>query len=151
MNNSRCFVLAEEWTAEAIEAAKEGLGDDPGATRIPRSCAAEVVTKMGGTPQEAAMAAGFGGGIGLSGNACGALGAAMWFKGLQWVRTHPGKTPNTYSNTGDKRTLKVFTEATEGEFTCSKICGRNFESVDDHTEYLDSGGCGELIETLASS
>ena len=44
---------------------------------------------MGGSADEAVMVAGFGGGMGLSGNACGALAAAVWMKGVAWCRTHP--------------------------------------------------------------
>ena len=44
------------------------------------SCASEVVKKMGGSNEEIVIAAGFAGGFGLSGNACGALGAAIWMK-----------------------------------------------------------------------
>lgn len=151
MNNSDCFVLAEDWTPEAFQAAHEGLDAGPHLERTPRSCAAEVVRRMGGTEQEAVLAAGFGGGMGLSGNACGALGAAVWMKGLEWAREHPGKSPEPWTDTGDKVTLAVFEDRTDGEFLCSKICGRTFETVDEHSAYVDEGGCAELIEALAGS
>lgn len=151
MNESRCFVLAETWTPEAIEAAREGLAEAPDHGHTPRSCASEVVKAMGGTDQEAVMAAGFGGGMGLSGNACGALGAAIWMKGLEWCRAHPNESPGPWTNTGDKHTLKVFEEATGNEYSCEKICGRRFESVDAHAQFVESGGCRALVEALARS
>jgi hypothetical protein len=43
----------------------------------PVSCAALLAHKMGLSDLQATMAAGFAGGIGLSGGACGALGVAM--------------------------------------------------------------------------
>jgi hypothetical protein len=43
----------------------------------PLSCAAVLARKMGAVDQHAVMAAGLAGGIGLSGGACGALGAAV--------------------------------------------------------------------------
>ena len=52
MDNSDCFNLAENWTAEAFEAAHQGLGEGPHLQRTPRSCASEVVRKMGGTDEE---------------------------------------------------------------------------------------------------
>jgi len=151
MDNSRCFVLAEAWTPEVIEAARDGLADDRAHGHTSRSCASEVVAKMGGTDEETIMAAGFGGGLGLSGHACGALAAAMWMKGLQWCRAHPGKSPGPWTDTGDKHTLAVFAEATAGEFSCRSICGRAFESVDAHTQFVEDGGCGALIDALAES
>jgi hypothetical protein len=151
MDDSRCFVLAEKWTPEAIEAAHEGLGSEVDHEQTSRSCASEVIEKMGGAEQEAVMVAGFGGGLGLSGHACGALAAAMWMKGLQWCRAHPGRSPGPWTDTGDKNTLAVFSAATDGEFSCKKICGRSFESVDAHSQFVETGGCGDLIDSLARS
>jgi hypothetical protein len=151
MDNSRCFVLAEVWTPEAIAAARAGLAEAPPADYKPRSCASEVVRKLGGTEEEAVMVAGFGGGLGLSGNACGALAAAIWMKGLNWCRAHPDKPPGPWTDTGDKHTLAVFQQATGSEATCAKICGRTFASVEDHARYVEAGGCAALIDALARS
>ncbi|TPV96309.1 MAG: C_GCAxxG_C_C family protein [Myxococcales bacterium FL481] len=151
MDNSPCFVLAENWTPEAIEAAHEGLDAPAHDHQRARSCASEVVNKMGGATDEAVMVAGFGGGLGLSGHACGALAAAMWMKGLSWSRAHPGKSPGPWTDTGDKNTLAVFSDMTSGEFSCAKICGRRFDSVDAHSQFVADGGCRELIEALARS
>ena len=41
---------------------------------------------MGGSEEEIAMVAGFAGGLGLSGNGCGALSAAIWKTILELVR-----------------------------------------------------------------
>ena len=49
---------------------------------------------MGGTEEESIMVAGFAGGIGLSGNACGALSAAIWYKMLGWAKNNPDKSPS---------------------------------------------------------
>lgn len=151
MNGSRCFVLAERWTPQAIEAARDGLAEAPEHQRPPRSCASEVVSKMGGSDAEAAMVAGFGGGMGLSGNACGALGAAVWMKGLRWCARHPGTSPGPWTDTGDKRTLQIFEDATGGEYLCRNICARTFASIDEHTAFLEAGGCAALMDALAGS
>ena len=74
----------------------------------------------------------------------------MWKKGLEWVTEH-GKSPEPWTNTGDKVTLAVFEDETGGEFLCSKICGRSFETVDEHAAFIDGGGCAELIDALANS
>lgn len=151
MDESRCFVLAETWTPEAIEAARAGLAAAPAHERAPRSCASEVVQAMGGTDEEAVMVAGFGGGMGLGGHACGALAAAIWMKGLEWCRSHPEQSPGPWTNTGDKHTLAVFDEMTGAEASCKAICGRTFASVDEHAEFIEAGGCRALIDALARS
>ncbi|MCK7536420.1 MAG: C-GCAxxG-C-C family protein [Marinilabiliales bacterium] len=49
---------------------------------------------MGGTEEESIMVAGFAGGIGLSGNTCGALTAAIWYKMLEWGKNNPTEKPS---------------------------------------------------------
>lgn len=111
----------------------------------PVSCAAMLAQKMGASDVHAVMAAGLAGGIGLSGGACGALGTAIWLSGVNRLRE------------GDKVELKdagalmeKFAECTNGNFECSKIVGRQFESVSDHADYLRGGGCSQIIEGLSA-
>ncbi|WP_411894870.1 C-GCAxxG-C-C family (seleno)protein [Winogradskyella sp. A2] len=152
MENSKCFNLAEEWAPEAIESAKKGLEQDHiKLTMAPVSCASEVVKKMGGTNEEALMVAGFAGGLGLSGNACGALSAAIWMKTLEWCRNNPKKLPPYFNNKIAKRILKSFNEITTSEISCKKITGEEFKNFSDHSEYIRKGGCEALIETLGKS
>jgi hypothetical protein len=122
-----------------------------GLPRRPLSCASEVARKMGASDGEMALVAGFAGGIGLSGKACGALGAAIWMKTLAWCREHPGKTPPFFDNPGLKSTLQAFDDATGHEMPCQKITGRRFTSVADHTEFMKNGGCETLLDLLARS
>lgn len=70
-----CFNLAEKWAPESLQVAHEGLENGQEISET-ISCASETIKKMGGTPEEAAMVSGFAGGLGLSGQACGALSAA---------------------------------------------------------------------------
>ena len=74
---------------------------------------------MGASDEEMVMVAGFAGGIGLSGNACGALGAALWMKTL--VRYRNGN-PTFFASPEAKNTLQAFCGATDSEFLCNKIC-----------------------------
>ena len=144
----RCFQLADKWAPEAIRAVHEGL--DQAMDDLPVSClncASEVVRKMGGNEQEAVMVAGFAGGLGLSGNACGALSAAIWMKTLGWCRENPGKSG--YGYPGAAQMLEEFLKFTGYEFLCSIIAGRNFDTVEDHSEYIREGGCQKLILALA--
>jgi len=145
-----CFILAGKWAPEALNAAKEGLTLDQ--ARLPEqslSCASEVVRKMGGSEEEMVMVAGFAGGLGLSGSGCGALAAAVWKNALIHNKKQTGKSAN-YDPSTDL-TLKAFYEETDYEMQCDKICGRRFETLDEHTEFLKNGGCKKLIEVLADT
>ena len=93
------------------------------------------------------MAAGFAGGIGLSGSACGALGAAIWIIGMNILK-EGGQLGLGASST--RETIQRFTECTGHEFECSKITRREFKSVGEHADYLRDGGCSSIIQALAT-
>ncbi len=145
-----CFKLAGKWAPEALQAAREGLGtQDTNQPQETNSCASEVVRQMGGGEEEMAMVAGFAGGLGLSGNGCGALAAAVWKNALVHNRKNPGKSTPYDPESND--TLKVFYKETDYEMMCDKICGKSCSSLEEHTLFLKSGGCKKLIEVLAGS
>ena len=142
-----CFKLAGKWAPDAVQAANYGLSQsvaDLPTTSL--SCASEVVKRMGGTDEEMVIVAGLAGGIGLSGNACGALGAAIWMNSLQRVKN--GTFKSSLTDPESEKILNAFLEVSNYEMECSKICGKQFESVEEHSEYIMSGGCQKLIETL---
>jgi hypothetical protein len=142
-----CFKLADKWAPESIKAAKEALSSDQ--SELPdnaKSCASETVRLMGGTEEEASICAGLAGGIGLSGKGCGALAAAIWYKTLQKVR-ESGKV--SYPDPDANNTLEEFLKETDYKFECREICQRKFNSVNEHTEYINQGGCSKLMKILA--
>jgi len=142
-----CFNLADKWAPEAIEAAKNGLSKVPNDLTQPAvSCASEVVRNLGGTKEEVVMAAGFAGGYGLSGNACGALAASIWYKTLLKVRE--GSYKFSINDSSLEKIKEVFLEETNYKMECSKICGRQFKSISEHTEYINNRGCKQLISLL---
>jgi len=146
---SPCFNLIVKWTPEAIQAANKGLSEKTIQSQPCMSCATEIVKKMGASDEEAVMVAGFAGGIGLSGNACGALSAVIWYNMLDWGKKHPGKTPAMFNNKDAKKILRAFFIQTDSEMLCNKISGKQFKTIDEHSEYIRSGGCEKLIDTLA--
>jgi len=149
MNNSPCFVLAEDWAPEAIESAETGLSEDHiQLKQQPLSCASEIAKRMGVKEEVVAMVAGFAGGLGLSGNACGGLGAAIWLKTLTWCKENPGKKPALFNNKMGKKIMKTFFEETSSKALCKDISGQKFESIKEHTNYIKNGGCSKLIEVL---
>ena len=145
-----CWKLADKWTEDAIGSAKEGLAADP--TELSSetiSCASEVAKRMGATDEEIITVAGFAGGLGLGGDACGALIAAIWMRSIEWTKENPGKSG--FSNVYASNTLFTFDDATGSKFKCREICGRNFKTVEEHTEHIRNGGCSKLMEILANS
>ena len=101
---------------------------------------------MGASEMQAVMAAGFAGGGGLSGGACGALGAAIWIMSMDTPVEMEGLS---YSGTWINDFIEAFLEISDYEFECSAIAGRQFDGVNEHAEYLNAGGCSEIIQALA--
>lgn len=145
-----CLRLTDDWAPEAIRSAVEGLsGEQNDCPSQAVNCASLVAEKMGASDEEKAMVAGFAGGMGLSGNACGALSAAIWMNSLAWCRKNEGKP--AYSNPNAKNTLNAFFRETGSKILCREIAGQSFKSVDEHTEFMKNGGCDKLINVLALS
>ncbi len=146
---SPCFNLIVKWTPEAISVVQEGFKNSPEYNSPSLSCASEVVKKMGATPEEIVMVAGFAGGIGLSGNACGALAAAIWYKMLIFGKNNQGKSQTMFNNPDAKKLFRTFYMQTDSEMLCKNICKRDFNNIDEHSDYIKSGGCKNIIEALA--
>ena len=119
------------------------------ASSAPVSCSAMLAQRMGASDMHTIMAAGLAGGIGLSGGACGALGAAIWLNRMNSLQKGEGEIG--FKAPGVRNVIERFGGCTNGEFECAKIVGRKFESVGDHAGYLRAGGCEKLIDALARS
>ena len=103
---------------------------------------------MGASDLHTVMAAGLAGGIGLSGGACGALGAAIWLIEMNRAQTGTGKVE--FNSPEATEAIDRFLQGSGGEFECDKIVGRKFADVADHAAYLREGGCAKVIEALAA-
>lgn len=143
-----CFKLAEKWAPEAIQAAHEGLTlEDYQINEPVLSCASEAVRKMGGSDEESIMVAGFAGGLGLSGDGCGALAAAIWKTIFELVKKENWKSG--LSDPDSEKVLNRFFEASEYKMECHEICGKKFNSIDEHSEFIKNGGCENIINVLS--
>jgi hypothetical protein len=143
-----CFRLAADYAQIAFNTINHTLGEGQiDAPAQPVSCTALLAQKMGVSEMHVVMAAGLAGGIGLSGGACGVLGAAIWFKGLNTLN-NGGKL--SYNLTAPSAELEKFLTVSDYEFECAKIVGRKFENVADHASYVRDGGCAKIIEELAA-
>ena len=143
-----CFRMAAWYAPRAFDEINLALSDSTVEVPAPPvSCAAMLARRMGQSDRHTVMASGLAGGIGLCGGACGALGAAVWFRGLTAGEEESGKV--SYSDPRTQKVIDRFLEFTAFEFECSKIVGREFRDVGEHADYLSAGGCSELMEVLA--
>lgn len=141
-----CVDMATHFAPEALEVINTALeAFQYEATAAPVSCAAMVAREMGASDEHVIMAAGLAGGIGLSGGACGALGAALWLLAMG----HP-EEPSFSRTRGSRFDLLIeeFLKPADHEFECSRIVGRVFETVEDHARFLHHGGCAPILEEL---
>jgi len=149
----RCFRMAAKYAPVAFGEIEAALSErHVEAPAAPASCAALLARRMGASDMHAAMAAGLAGGIGLSGGACGALGAALWTIAMNCLEEGVGdnvwKSKVFQSRAGD--TIDRFLRSADFKFECSEVVGRRFESIADHAAYVRDGGCSKIIEALAA-
>jgi hypothetical protein len=145
-----CFSMAARYAPVAFSEIDSTISEIPGeAPPHPVSCASVLAEKMGVSDMHTVMAAGFAGGIGLSGGACGALGAAIWIIGMNLVKE--GVKDFAFTSPTCQAAVERFLESADYEFECSRIVGRKFENTVDHARYLRAGGCSKIIEALAAS
>ena len=144
----RCFGMAARYAPIAFREINAALAEKPiQALSGPVSCAAVLAKKIGLSDRQVVMTAGFAGGIGLSGGACGALGAAIWILSL---KDNQEGVKIEMQNPRASAMIDKFVESSNYEFECAKIVGRRFEDVNDHACYLREGGCSKIIEALAA-
>jgi hypothetical protein len=149
----RCLRMAVKSARTASSEIDATLAEKHQSPALPVSCAAMLAQQMGASDMHTVMAAGLAGGIGLSGSACGALGAAIWITGMNWLQENAGEDGIWQSEVFQARAADViarFEECTDSKFECDNIVGRKFESIDDHAAYLRDGGCSEIIKALVS-
>lgn len=143
-----CLRMSSWFAPLAYDAIVSSLLDPPDApAALPVSCAALLARQMGASDQQAIMAAGLAGGIGLCGEACGALGTAIWLRAMR-IQEQDGKIGHNDQRMG--AIIDRFLKQTGYRFLCSEIVGRTFDSVADHAGYQKGGGCRDLIEVLAA-
>jgi hypothetical protein len=144
-----CFTMAggyAQTTHREIDAALDG--PLPEAPEPPVSCASMLVRAMGGSELHQTMAAGFAGGIGLSGGGCGALGAAIWLSSMQEIEA--GTFKMNLESPSLQAIIDRYLASANYEFECANVVGRQFADVNDHAAYLRGGGCAQIIEALAA-
>jgi hypothetical protein len=144
-----CFRLAADYAQIAFDEINAAFAERRVEEAVlPVSCTAMLAQKMGASEMHRAMAAGLAGGIGLSGGACGALGAAIWLAGMNRTAEASG---TLFGNPRAQAVVDRFLQNADYEFECANIVGNKFQNVGDHANYLRDGGCAKIIEALATS
>jgi len=145
-----CLRMVVKYPPEAFSEINTALSETHiEAPSPPVSCSAMLAQKIGVSDMHTVMAAGLAGGIGLSGGACGALGAAIWINEMS-SRKEGDDLKVSNSRAGDTIDRFIKSNTADFRFECSEIVGRRFENISDHADYLRDGGCSDLIEVLAS-
>ena len=145
----RCFSMAAAYAPIAFSEINAAFSEtDIDLPSGPVSCSTMLAKKIGASDIQATMTAGFAGGIGLSGGACGALGTAIWIDGTKRIERSGGKI--SYISKEGAEIIEKFLKSSDYEFECSQIVGRKFESVADHASYVLSGGCSKITDALAA-
>jgi len=145
-----CMRLSGKFTKAAVAEIEDSLDETetgtPACASCSVSCASRFVRRLGLPAKHAVMAAGLAGGIGMSGGGCGVLGAAIWVNEML-----NGKEGDAYDKVNARagELIDTFLKCSDYEMTCSQIVGQKFESIDEHAEYVQSGGCADIIEALA--
>ena len=149
----RCFRMASSYAPAAYEAIEETMDENVQVPEGELSCTALLVKKAGNPEKHQTMAAGLAGGIGFSGEACGALGTVVWLNAMKALKENPEVDlwGDQDFNTWFESTVETFLKASDYEFECADIVGRKFESTTDHAEHLKSGGCSTIIDALLST
>jgi len=143
----RCFGMSARYAKVALRAVESVLGDSE--FKMPAAvegCTSRLARRLGASEEHAIMAAGLAGGIGLAGGGCGALGAAMWLRGVGEME-RGGKVG--YRSPEAAALIERFLPASNYEFECARIAGRSFEDLEDHAAWLDDGGCCAVLDVLA--
>jgi hypothetical protein len=143
-----CFKRAAKYAPVALDEINSVFSEEENdLIKLPLSCTAILAKKMGLSERQITMAAGLAGGIGLSGGACGALGAAIWMISMQQIEEGDAKLD--FKDPKAVEAIERFQKCTDYEFECREIVGKKFESVEEHATYIQNGGCSEIIDILA--
>ena len=144
-----CFKRAAKYAPLAFKEINETFSEENSeVSSYPVSCAAILAKKMGESEEHITMVSGLAGGIGLCGGACGVLGAGIWFCILKKTKNEDYKID--YKDPVALELINTFLKSTDYKFECSEIVGKKFKNIKDHSEFLQNGGCSEIIKILTS-
>lgn len=147
-----CFRMANNFAPKAYDDIEAALAEDlTDKLQLPLTCTGLLAKQMGAQDKHQTMSASLAGGIGLSGEACGALGTAVWIKAMKIARSRPEVDLWKDSEFSDEfeGLVEKFLAASDYKFECHEISNRKFATPGEHAEYIQNGGCAAIIEALS--
>ncbi|MCB2197939.1 C-GCAxxG-C-C family protein [bacterium] len=146
----KCYGMTARFSGIAYQQINATLEKEPDhVPEGPVSCSTVVARRFGVPDLHAVTVAGLAGGIGLCGGGCGALATAIWIISMNKSRATDGKVE--IKSAKAQELIARFLQKTGGEMECSAICGKTFQTIDEHAAHLREGGCSELIELLVEA
>ena len=162
-----CGRLHLRWASQAHELIKKALTQF-GAQQPARECAncavramKKVLTPAGMKEEDAVLAAGLAGGVGLLGNVCGALAVGVFaLSVIHYLGKDSKKRDSRIRGSleelagtryrGPTTRLRLAFLDRFGSDLCGQIIHRHFKDIEDHSIFIKSGGCQEVIEFIAN-
>jgi hypothetical protein len=161
-----CGRLHLRWSPQAHELIDKALTEFEEHTpdQTCSNCAVKTMEKMaahvGIEAEDAVLVAGLAGGVGLLGNVCGALAAGVYALSVSRQMEHEHKKRDSRmrgsiqeltgaSFRGPATQLRLgFIDRYDSEL-CIQITERQFQDIEDHSAFVEQGGCKEVIKFVA--
>ncbi len=146
----KCLNMGMKFSQQALELIDKVLGMEESRDSDSFSnCCTTLAEKLELSDLHRTMISGLAGGIGLCGGGCGAMAAAVWLKQMQLMKGKD-EIKMDLKNPEIHAMIDKFRQLTDGELVCSKITGRYFKDIKEHSDFIRKGGCKEIVELLVS-
>jgi hypothetical protein len=155
-----------KWSAQAHDQIDKALTEFE--ERVPAkkctNCAVntleKIVTPARMKEADSVLVAGLAGGVGLLGNVCGALATGVYAMSVSHYLERGGKKRDSRIRgslqelagtryQGAATRLRIEFIDCFGSELCTRIAPRKFEDMEEHSVFIEQGGCKEVIEFVA--
>ena len=163
-----CGRKALAWASKANNVIDTAIANfDSEAIAIPcANCAVNCMSKVapvtGLGNRDSSIVAGFAGGLGLTGNVCGALSVGVFALSVRYYRDRNPESRDPKFRAAVQelnlvpfglrklpyRLLRDFTARFQTK-SCEDIVGRVFDDIEDHSRFVANGGCQEVVQFVA--
>jgi len=156
-----------KWAFRAQQVIEQALAkyEQHPATNACANCAVNTMKKLapsiGINEKDTTMVAGLAGGIGLSGNVCGALATWVFVLSIsRYKKRNPEKRDSRLQAAfqellgtqyrGAATRLQTAFRERFGSDLCLDIVGRSFRNIQEHSEFIEQGGCQEVMDFVVN-
>jgi C_GCAxxG_C_C family probable redox protein len=162
-----CGRLHLKWASQAHDLIEKTLAefDKHKSTGRCENCAVITMKRLVNSGivknEDSVLVAGLAGGIGLSGNVCGALAAGVFAVAANSYLSKKNKKRDSQlkgavheffgtKNRGLPAQIRLAFIDKFGSELCVEISKKRFENISDHSSFIQNGGCSEVIEQISS-